>query len=193
MRRTARYLGLILAGALAGGCTSLPVAYIPQTVGPLEESQITNFLEVRIEPDKEEAVIGDLIRFRVILRNTGTVAFYVPRKPDLLFTWTYADGVRDNYVCELPFERFYFAEEAVLLKPGEQITTHMDIKTYYFDTPGITEFRAYVCPGRNTNPELTPFWQGKASSNGYGVVVKEAKKKPYSRYGGGSPSRRPTS
>lgn len=173
----------------------MPAPYLPKTVGPVESARITDALEIQIEPDRDEAYIGDPIRFEVTIRNVSDGAFWVPRDPDLLFTWTYADGGRDNYVDEFANERFYTFDQVVLLKPGESMVKHFDIKTYYFDTAGITEFRALVQTARNTNPAINPFWQGRAMSNAYGVVVKDARRRPYP--GGSSAAyhvpRRPTS
>jgi hypothetical protein len=176
MRPVIRYAVMATALLLAG-CASVPNSYIPRTVGPLDTARITDALEVRIEPGANIAYIGDLIRFQVSIRNVGERAFWIPREPDMLFTWIYPDGVRDNFVCEFPAEHFYSSDDAILLRPGEEIVTHADIKTYFFPTAGITEFQAFITAGRNTNPALNPFWKGRASSNAYGVVVKSGRDK----------------
>jgi hypothetical protein len=113
----------------------------------------------------------------VIIRNTALEPIWVPADIDVLFTWIYPNGGRDNFMREFQTERFYSKDEAVLLKPGHALVRKETIKTYYFHREGITEFRAVVHSGGNTNPELKPFWQGEIESNGYGVLVGSEKKR----------------
>lgn len=169
----------VLAGLLLAGCAEMAGPYVPARVGAIRDTVSSGAVAVVIDTDAHEALIGQPIVFRVTIRNTSEQALWVPRNPDLLFTWIYPDGRRDNFLREFEAERFYGEDEAVLLKPGFQMTKYVQIKTYYFDRAGITEFRALLHAGRNTNPALTPFWYGEAMSNGYGVLVVDSKKKGY--------------
>jgi hypothetical protein len=169
----------VLAGILLAGCAEMPGPYVPARVGAIRDTITSGNLEVLIDTDDREALIGQPILFRVTIRNSGQQALWVPKDPDLLFTWIYPDGRRDNFLREFETERFYDQDDAVLLKPGFQINKYVQIKTYYFERAGITEFRALLHAGRNTNPALTPFWHGEVMSNGYGVLVLDSKKKGY--------------
>lgn len=170
-----------LAGAafLLAGCAEVARPYVPARIGAIHDTVSSGAIEVSIDTDDRQALIGQPIMFRVTIRNTSQQALWVPRDPDLLFTWIYPDGRRDNFLREFADERFYHEGEAVLLKPGFQMTKFVQIKTYYFERSGITEFRALLHAGRNTNPALNPFWYGEAMSNGYGVLVLDSKKKGF--------------
>jgi hypothetical protein len=166
----------MLAAALSG-CGTMPETYIPSTVGPLGESNPASEMRVSISSKNTLAFIGDLIIFQITLKNVSEDPIWVPREPDVLLTWTYPNGRRDNFVREFQDERYYSPDDAVQLLPGQQITKFIPVKTYFFERAGITEFRALVHASRNTNPKLAPFWEGKAISNAFGVLVENAKKK----------------
>lgn len=160
----------------AAGCATAPKTYVPVTVGSLDDPETDGQLEVWISTSQESAFIGDPIFFTVTIRNAGTRAVWVPRNPDLLMTWIYPNGRRDNMLREFSRDQHYSTSEAVLLRAGQQMTKSVAVKTYYFPKTGITEFRAVLHAGRNTNPDLSPFWQGELQSNAYGIMVRSAKK-----------------
>lgn len=180
MKKPGHSVGVaVLAAALAfaaAGCATTPKPYVPVTLGSLDDPETDGQLEVWISTSQEAAFIGDPIFFTVTIRNTGTRAVWVPRNPDLLMTWIYPNGRRDNMLREFSRDQHYSASEAVLLRAGQQMTKSVAVKTYYFPRTGITEFRAVLHAGRNTNSELSPFWQGELQSNAYGIMVRSAKK-----------------
>ena len=167
----------ILTALLLAGCGTMPGEYIPTKVGPIGDPDADAALKVVISTKNTLAFIGDPIIFQITIKNIGEEPIWLPREPDVLFTWTYPNGRRDNFIREFQEERFYSADNAVQLLPGQQLTRFVPIKTYFFEKAGITEFRALVHASRNTNPGLEPFWQGKALSNAFGVLVESAKKK----------------
>ncbi|MCO5061200.1 MAG: hypothetical protein M9963_04245 [Kiritimatiellae bacterium] len=155
-----------LVAGLLTGCGSVQQAYKPQQLGNLADSRTDSSIEVLLKPDKTRARIGDPVTFTIIIRNVGTESVLIPDDPDLIMTWVYPDGKRDNL---LRAER-QTAPSLVKLKPGEARIAHSVVTTYYFDHSGVHEFRA-VLYGNNhmaMNTEL-PAWQGRAVSNGYGV------------------------
>ncbi len=124
-------------------------------------------LEVTLRPDKYRAVIGEPVSFDIAIRNAGTQPIAIPADPDLLLTWVYPDGRRDNLIQA---ERSKSEQEWLVLKPGQQHVAHSVVTTYYFDRTGIHEFRAIVSAGASTpakHQQLT--WTGRAISNGFGV------------------------
>lgn len=171
-------IAFAVAGALLAlaGCGTAGFTYVPAVVGPLDDQEATSTVDVRIETDSPIAVIGQPIVFRVLIRNISTRAFWLPRDPDLLFTWIYPSGQRDNFLREFREERYYSERDAVRLKPGEELVKYFTIRTWYFQRPGITEFRAVLHSSRNTNPSLLPFWNGEVQSNSFGIDVKSPKK-----------------
>jgi len=164
------------------GCASMPSEYRPNTVGSLEDADLNNEIEVSISTRENTAYIGRPIVFNVSIKNIGTHPLWIPRNPDLLFTWIYSNGRHDNFLREFEPERYYSKHDSVLLRPGQQMIKSVTIKTYYFLRPGITEFRAVLHASRNTNPKLAPFWHGKIESNAYGVLVEKGSKKKLERY-----------
>lgn len=163
-------LGCFLA-LFVSGCGTIEKPYQPQRVGRIDSERPTGPIEVQILCAQETVVIGEPLYFTVIIRNVGDRPLWLPRNPDLLMTWIYPNGRRDNFIREQPPPQFFSAYNAVLLQPGQQMTRTIAVKTYYFPLPGITEFRAILRGTENTNPELHPFWSGRAESNGYGIRV----------------------
>ena len=155
----------------SAGCASVPEAYYPQNTGPSVPAMARSGVQVHISADSETAVKGDPIRFAVEIENVSGEELLIPRRPHILFAWTYANGVRDNFISEVPSEWFYAAGDVVALEPGARLRLTVPVKTYYFDRLGITEFLAIVKSPRNTNPELKQVWQGYATSNRYGIRV----------------------
>ena len=165
---------ILAAGvALTTGCASVPEAYKPTVVGMIHHGMHEGNLQITIEPDRDEAAVGDRLMFRVILTNTGGAPFLIPRRPNVLFTWVYPDGRRDNFVIDDPAPRFYQASELHEVSPGESFVMRVPIETYYFNRYGVTEFRAVARIPRSTNPAHDALWHGEAMSNAYGVLIKK--------------------
>jgi len=169
MSSSIKRLCLALPAVLLVGCASMPEPYIPTQVGSMQDSLAKNGLEIEITPNCTSSPLGEPIAFDIRIRNASDKAFWIAKQPDLLFSWVYPDGRRDNFLRELADQRHYLRTEARLLDPAEEITLRTEIATYYFHRPGITEFRAVLHCAPNTNPNLQPFWCGKAVSNTYGV------------------------
>lgn len=160
-----------LLAALFAGCGTIPELRPPTQVGQVRACDQVEGLQVEIKPLNNLAVIGVPIAFEIAVRNTGDHAFWLPKEPPLRFHIVYASGRRDNYLEDPSSPHFYQEHESVRLNPGDSITTQFEVKTYYFDRAGITEFYAVVDPAKNTNPALSPFWDGRAKSNVYGIYV----------------------
>ena len=170
MKTKAKLIGLTVI-ALASGCSTVPDVYKPNAVGYVNGSVTEKGLQVTIRPARDQVAVGDVINFDVIYENVGDKPFMFPKNPNLLFTWTYSNGRRDNYLGEDASPKHYDATELVSLKPGTCMTSEFPVKTYYFKTQGVTEFRAILrCP-LCTNPELSSVWHGRAVSNTYGVML----------------------
>jgi hypothetical protein len=161
-----------VGGTLAlAGCASLPEEYRPQTTGALNDGQTERGLSLQLAAYEKVGQLGKPITFRVIVRNTGTCATWIPRKPQQGFFWTYPNGRHDCYFFDREQARFFSKSECVLLQPGQELELSGIVETSYFGRPGITEFRAEIAIAQNTNPELTPFWSGRAFSNSFGVQL----------------------
>lgn len=157
---------------LMSGCASIPDTYMPSTIGPVQKQAVqAQPVEVRIHSVRDAVPEGEPVEFVVTLRNQSAQPLWVPSEPEVLFVWTYSNGRRDNFMREQPMPRHYTAQNAVLLQPGEQMTRTAHINTKNFLRNGVTEFRAVLEVAGNTNPGLAPFWTGRATSNGYGVLV----------------------
>ena len=176
---SSKVIGLILVcgSALLTACSTVPDPYIPSRVGAFHAEQSKNDLAVEIQLEQSRALLGDPLSFKVMIKNTGSRAYWIPKRPNLLFYWIYPNGIRDNYVIEFPKEKYYSSSEAVLLKPGEQMVVIERIETFYFPKDGITEFKAMFQSAHNTNAQLTPFWQGTIFSNNFGVMLEKPVRK----------------
>jgi hypothetical protein len=161
----------LMIGLLLTGCSTVPDRYIPRAMGSLDDADNSSIVRVFIEPAHPESFVGEPIVFQVIVKNVGEMPLWIPRDPDFFFSWIYPDGRRDSFVYEPPRDQFYSRQDAVCLLPGQQLVKPVAIPTYYFQRKGITEFRAYLRAGRNTNPELNPFLDGELASNSYGIMV----------------------
>lgn len=160
-----------LSSFLFAGCSSIPDAYYPQSTGPSLPTTAESGIKVHISTDSETAVKGEPIQFSVAIENVSSQDLIIPRRPHVVFAWTYANGVRDNFVMETPSEWFFHARDVVKLKPGATLDLTIPVKTYYFERLGITEFHAIVRSPRNTNAALGSVWQGYVTSNRFGVRV----------------------
>lgn len=148
------------------GCGSVQQAYKPTHLGTLADSASSQGIEITLRPDKSHARIGDPVSFEIVIRNVGTAPISFPEDPDLLLTWVYPDGKRDNLIrsdLKVPSHRM------VVLAPGESRVEHSVVTTYYFDHAGITEFRAIVSAADLSVASTRQGWRGRAISNGFGV------------------------
>jgi hypothetical protein len=168
---------LLAISLLLTGCYTVPNRYIPNAVGSLNNEDKSNSLRASIELANPESFIGEPIVFQVVVKNIGKMSLWIPSDPEFFFTWIYPDGHRDSFVYEPQRDQFYSREDAVCLRPGQQLMKPVAIRTHYFQQNGVTEFRAYLRAGRNTNPELNPFLDGELASNSYGVMVLGARKR----------------
>ena len=164
---------LVLGAALLTGCATVDKAYIPSKMGNLEDSQASGGIRMSLVPDHYQAKIGDLLTFSIVLKNVSDAPIWIPKQPDFLLTWVYPDGKRDNIIRNPETNQTYTKANAILLQPGQEKTYRSVITTYYFNRAGITEFRALVSVDKPASKELSPFWNGYAESNGYGVYLKD--------------------
>lgn len=178
MRLHIQFSLLLALSLLLAGCSTIPNRYIPNAVGSLDDEDDSNILRISITSEDPELSIGEPIVFKVSIKNISKLPLWIPRDPEFFFTWIYPDGRHDSFVYEPQRDQFYTRQEAVYLRPGQQLTKSVSIRTYYFERKGVTEFRAYLRTGRNTNPALVPFWNGELASNSYGIMM-GVKKKGY--------------
>lgn len=153
---------------LLAGCGTVKEAYKPDHLGSLADNESNSGIEVTLSPDKYRARIGDPVTFQVVIRNVGDTPVWFPADPDLLLTWVYPDGKRDNLIRG---DRREAVAGAVLLSPGQERVEHSVVTTYYFDRGGIHEFRAIVTADAGAAGK--PTWHGRAVSNGFGVFFEE--------------------
>ena len=172
MKKTIPWI-LAASLALTTGCASIPESYKPQVVGMIPNGMRDSSLQIFIEPNRDVAAIGDKLLFQVKLMNVGESPILLPRQPDVLFTWIYPDGRRDNFLLDDPAPRFYQESEVHEVLPGESLVMRVPIETYYFKRYGVTEFRAVARIPRSTNPNHNTLWYGKAVSNAYGVLIQK--------------------
>ncbi len=163
--------GCLLSVALLTGCGTVQQAYKPQQLGNLADNRTEMGIEILLRPDRERARIGDPLTFVVVIRNIGTEPVLFPRDPDLLMTWVYPDGKRDNLIRGAR----QGTPEMIVLQPGQEHVAHSVVTTYYFDRGGIHEFRAIVYgeTERLAMNNTLSSWQGRAISNGFGVLFEE--------------------
>lgn len=174
MKTLSYLLSALGAVIVTAGCSSIPNPYIPQQLGQVMYDNFDRALEVQITADRDQAIIGKPIHFDIRVRNVSDQALWVPKDPDVCFHFVYSNGIRDNYLEDPMEARFYSKNDAVLLRPGQELTRNFEVKTYYFERTGITEFQAVVTLAKNTNASLSPSWDGRIESNGFGVLVKSA-------------------
>ena len=157
-------LALVAVALLLAGCASFgPPDYRPQHAGSIGEGDNSGNISVVLQSDQTAIHRGDELGFSVSIRNVGQQAVLLPRNRDLMLSWVYPDGRRDNFIRD---SRDVANAEIVHLEPGEQIVQRSSLKTDYFHRRGITEFRAIVSAAGQENT-----WTGRATSNGFGVLV----------------------
>lgn len=169
----AKTLGGVLAVALFTGCASLEKPYIPAKMGNLNDSLADGGIQVILTPDQYNAHIGDLLSFSIILKNVSAEPIWIPKEPDLLLTWVYPDGKRDNLIRDDVPPVEYTKANSTLLQPGDEKVYRSAITTYYFNREGITEFRALVSANHPVRDDLAPYWAGTGESNGFGVLLND--------------------
>ncbi|HOW96987.1 MAG TPA: hypothetical protein P5567_11780 [Kiritimatiellia bacterium] len=155
----------------------MPERYKPATQGRLDNAEQDPALEIALKADTPVISIGEPLYLDVAIRNVSEERVWLPRQPTVLVSWIYPNGVHDNFLKEIREEEHLERSELVCLEPGQQIAQRVEIRTYYFDRPGITEFRARLYGARNTNPKTAETWTGRLQSNSFGVMVERAKKK----------------
>lgn len=160
--------GAVIAAGFLVGCGTVQQAYKPQQLGNLADNRNDSNIEVSLRPDKSMARIGEPITFTIEIRNIGSEPILFPSDPDLLMTWVYPDGKRDNLIRD----KRRGGPEMRMLRPGETYIAHSVVTTYYFDHAGIHEFRAVVYGERDLalNSRARPAWDGRAVSNGFGLL-----------------------
>lgn len=160
---------MVLGILWLAGCSTVPDPYIPRQVGSLTEPAVVGGLSIEITPLHEYFKFQEPVFFQVALQNTGRTAYWVPRRPYIIFYWIYPSGIKDHYVRQLPHAQFLDERDVVLLEPGHRLLYTERIDTYYFPRPGIMDFRAMYVAVPNTNPAITPYWSGRLHSNTYGL------------------------
>lgn len=157
-----------VAVSLAVGCGTVQQTYKPSKLGFIADHQPYEGIEVTLVPDKYRARIGDPVSFVITIKNVSNAPILFPEDPDVLLTWVYPDGKRDNLIRPERTE----APKYRILRPGETFVANAVVTTYYFDHSGIHEFRAIL---RNTPVAVSstgrPPWQGRAVSNAFGILM----------------------
>ena len=177
MNTIVKIMAALLLPLLGAGCASMPQAYKPVTPGRLENSERSNGLEINLESETPVIAIGEPILLNITIRNVSPECVWLPRQPTVLVSWIYPNGIHDNFLKELRQEERLERHQLACLEPGQQISQRVEVRTYYFDRPGVTEFRALLHAGRNTNPHTESTWAGRLHSNSFGVQVERPAKK----------------
>lgn len=165
MKKSLSMLALLGVGLMTG-CGTVQQAYKPDHLGDLSDQEIASGIRVTLVPDRQRARIGEPVSFKVIIRNVSDRAVWIPDDPDLLMTWVYPDGRRDNLVRGMQTVPH---TDAVMLKPGEERVENSVVTTYYFSRTGIHEFRAILTA--DASGKQRAGWSGRAVSNGFGVLL----------------------
>ncbi len=158
----AQKLIIALAVGLVTACGTVQDPYKPTRVGALQDTDAFDGLQVSLQPDRTTARIGDQLSFIIKIKNVGIETTYIPASPEILLTWIYPDGKRDNFIQDayaLPVN----SPTTVRLNPGDSLVLRTVLPTYYFNNKGITEFRALVNLGKR--PPAMEF-----TSNGFGIM-----------------------
>jgi len=161
------WLGMLMLAS----CATLPDEYRPHTVGSLNDGQTNNGLVIQLVARDSIAQFGKPVIFQVVVLNTSHLAFWIPQKPQQGFFWTAPNGRHDCYFFDREQVRFFNKKDCILLQPGHSMVLPGLVDTADFSYPGITEFKAEIDVAQNSNPELNPFWSGRAFSNSFGVQL----------------------
>ena len=170
---------VLLLALLGAGCASMPAPYKPKTSGRLDNAERDAVLEIVLDTETPVIAVGDPILLNVTIRNVGPDRVWLPRQPTVHISWIYPNGVNDNFLKELREEEYLDRHQLVCFEPGQHMSQRVEVRTWYFDRLGVTEFRALLHVGRNTNPNAEPIWTGQLQSNSFGVLVERAKKKDF--------------
>lgn len=170
MKRIVQTALIGAAGICLSGCGTVHEAYKPEHLGNLADNASGSGIEITLNPDKYRARIGDPLTFEIVIRNVGDQPVLFPADADLLLTWVYPDGKRDNLIRG---DRKLPASEGTLLAPGQEKVEHSVVTTYYFDRGGIHEFRAILTADASASTGPRGAWRGRAISNGFGVFFEE--------------------
>lgn len=173
MKTLVKTMILLAIAALMTACGTLDTAYIPEKVGRGSDPVAQDGIYLQLIPPSDTVEFGEPITFCVKAVNVGEKAVYLPRKPELLFIWVYANGTRDNHIMELSAEKSFLEDELVRIEPGQSMRYEKIINTYYFPALGITEFSALLNVPVNQNNEIGPVWSGRARSNRYAMLIDE--------------------
>ena len=160
---------------LTAGCSTVPDEYIPATVGSVGEADALDGLKMTISTRQASVKIGEPILFQVRLQNVGLTPLFIPKNPNVIFTWVYADGSRDNFVKDSEYEPLLGETDLTILQPNRFITKDIRVDTYYFDRQGVTEFWATLQAWRSKTPAKPEVWEGRITSNRFGVWVEDGK------------------
>lgn len=161
-----------LAGLITmTGCAGIKEPYIPQTLGPSRIAPAKEGIRLLLTAQEDVSPLGEPLNLRVTLRNEGSEPVWLPTNPHVFMVWVYPNGRNDNMVLDPPHRHHFTQHSAVLLEPGEEVSEEICVDTYYFPRVGITEFQAVLRVAGSTNPDLKPFWVGRAVSNSFGVLM----------------------
>lgn len=153
------------------GCASVEPPYKPTTAGIVGSGDADPALQVTLEALTPSVEIGEPIVLRVTIRNISQQRVWLPGQPTVLITWIYPSGLNDSFFKDFQDEISLEPHQIICLNPGQQISQRVEVRTYYFDRPGIVEFRALLHVGHNINPATLQTWTGRLRSNAYGVIV----------------------
>jgi len=160
---------------LSASCVSPPGdVYIPSQIGYIGGDVPVKGLDLDIRPSRQSYKRGDIIEFVAEIENVSQHPIWVPKRFKPVFIWYSPRGERDGFLPPASDPVFFDRDSAIRLEPGEKHSISKSIKTHYFRSEGIVEFRAILDIPENTNPELKPFWHHRIVSNGYGVLVSES-------------------
>lgn len=178
-------LGIVVVGLVSSSCTSTTGnssgQYVPHQLGEIRDTDPVQGMQFNIQPSKPIYNEGETIEFMAQVKNVSEHPIWVPEKLQPLFIWYYPTGQKDGFLPKSNEPRFSTKNDAVLLKPGESHSITKMIKTDYFPADGIVEFQAILNTPPNKNSELSPYWNARAESNAYGVLVSNHPRE-YNRY-----------
>lgn len=166
---------ILSIGLLTAGCSTVPDEYIPVTVGSIGEADSLDGLKMTISTRQTNARIGEPVLFQVRIQNVGSTPLFIPKNPNVVFTWVYADGSRDNFVKDSEYESLLSETDLTILQPNRFITKDIRVNTHYFNRHGITEFWATLQAWHSKTPAKPGVWEGRITSNRFGVWMEDGK------------------
>lgn len=181
-------IALVLAvGLLTVGCSTVPDEYVPATVGSIGDPDTLDGLKMTISTTQTNVYIGQPVVFQVRIQNVGSIPLFIPKKPNVVLTWVYADGSRDNFVKDFEGEPLLDENDLTILQPNRFITKDIRVNTYYFNRAGVTEFWATFQTWNRKASAKPGAWEGRIMSNRFGVWMESGKtiaaaRQPTSRF-----------